>query len=38
VHEIQNHGDEHAESLLAARLGICFFHTNGEEAFPDWSS
>ena len=36
-HQIENHGDEAAEWLLAARSGLRFFHASGEEAFPDWS-
>jgi quercetin dioxygenase-like cupin family protein len=36
-HQIENHGSEAAEWLLAARSGFRFFHANGEEAFPDWS-
>ena len=36
-HQISNTGSEPAEWLLVAPGGVRFFHTSGEEAFPEWA-
>lgn len=36
-HQVSNTGSAPAEWLLVALGGVRFFHTSGEEAFPEWA-